>query len=108
MNINKNNADELKAKILIDARLSEWFFDLCIGRKPSIEVSEDVANLMEKYEIIKKTDAGFELGKSGIEFGRNLGLIRGENPIEFMKELLGDLGEKKVQNENSNNQHEQS
>ena len=66
---------ELKAKILENEQLSEWFFDLCIGREPSIKVTEDTLSLMEKNEIIIRKKSGLDLGEVGKDFWRKLGLI---------------------------------
>ncbi len=85
---------ELKAKIIENEQLSEWFFDLCIGRKPSIKVPEDTLNLMEKHEIIVRKKSGLELGEVGKDFGKKLGLIQEEGHISLLKQLLEHLGGK--------------
>lgn len=85
---------ELKAKILSDAQLSEWFFDLCIGQRPRVQVSEDAISLMKRYGIIVQTESGFELGETGKDFGRKLGLIQEEDHISLLKQLLEHLGGK--------------
>lgn len=101
MDINKFETDsktELKAKILDDQQLSEWFFDLCIGREPSTKVPEETLSLMERHEIIVRTESGFELGEIGKDFGRKLGLIHGEGPASLLKQVLEHLGGKAAEN----------
>ena len=100
-------ATELKAKILSDARLSEWFFDLCIGREPSTKVPEETLSLMERHEIIVRTESGFELGEIGKDFGRKLGLIHGEGPVSLLKQVLEHLGGKAAENETEGAESEQ-
>jgi len=79
--LDRNSQTKLQAMILGDPDLSQWFFELCIGQKPSIEVLEDKIRLLEKHDIIRRTETGFELGESGKEFGLVLGLIQEEGPL---------------------------
>ena len=78
----------LGAKILEDPSLAQWFFDLCIGRSPQVEVSKEILDEMEKSEFIERTDAGFKLGTAGKAFAHTLGLIQDKTPLELVPILM--------------------
>jgi len=84
--INFNSA--LGAKILDDQDLAQWFFELCIGRVPQVEISQEILREMEISDFIVKADTGFKLGANGEEFARKLGIIREKAPIDLVNDLL--------------------
>lgn len=81
----------LAAKILDDSVLCTWFFELCIGRRPTVKVSEDTMSTMQRHGFVVKADSGLKLGPAGEAFARALGLIREKTPLDLVPELLEHL-----------------
>ena len=89
--INKDFDNALAAKILGDAAISEWFFNVCIGRKPKVRISAKIAKEMERQKFVIKTASGLKLGLAGEEFARKLGLLIGKEQTDLIHGLLDHM-----------------
>jgi len=78
----------LAVKILDDPTLCSWFFHVCIGRTPGVEVSEEIAKEMERQRFVLKTDLGLQLGPAGKKFVRKLGLVSEKDQLDLNPVLL--------------------
>lgn len=78
----------MAAKILEDPDLSKWFFDVCMGLTPEVQLSDELAEKMESYKFVLRTNLGLQLGPAGEEFARMLGLISDKDRLDLIPILL--------------------
>ena len=81
------NRYSLKANILDDTHLMSWFADVCAGRNPTVEISEEELALMEGHRLVGKAKFGWALRAEGRQFARDLGLIPGPSIREIAPSL---------------------